>query len=247
MHKNTLAFVVIAALGGFIAGFWLANSINRSSALTAPAAPPAANQSTNWSGAATPNDDEELSDSEIAAKIAEADRNPGNFAFQRDLGISLYRYGAFKQRPDLLVDSARVLDRAAALKPDDFEVLVALGNARFDIGFMKKDSPSFEAARQVYKKALAIKPNEPDVTTDLGITYILQDPADYAKAEAELKKVTASNPTHDRSLQFLVRAYLGQKRIPEAKATLAKLSSLKPDNSAIPDLNKLVAAAEESR
>lgn len=239
MHKNTIAFVLVAAIGGFVAGFWLANSINRSAMFTPPAAQPAT--------AGSPQPDDELSDSEITAKVAEADANPGNFDFQRDLGISLYRYGAFKQRMDLLEQSARVLDRAASLKPDDFDVLVALGNARFDMGFLRKDSASFESAREIYKKALAIKPNEPDVTTDLGITYILQEPPDYQKAETQLKKVSDANPTHDRSLQFLVRAYLGEKRLPEAKATLAKLTALKPTNSAIPELNKLVAAAEENK
>lgn len=239
MHKNTIAFVLAAALGGFIGGFWLANSINRSAALPSAAAPPS-----NANTAATPQSGDELSDSEITAKIAEADRNPGNFTFQRDLGISLYKYGAFKQRTDLLAESARILERASSLKPDDFDVLVALGNAHFDLGFFKKDAASFEKSRQVYRKALAVRPNEADVTTDLGITYFLQEPPDYPKAEAELKKVSDANPTHDRSLQFLVRIYLGQKKITEAKAALSKLTTLNAQNQAIPELNKLVAEAE---
>jgi Flp pilus assembly protein TadD len=238
MHRNTFAFVIVAAIGGFVAGFWLANSINRS----APLAAPVSTQTAVPEG--IPAGDDELSDSEISAKIAEADRSPNNFEFQKELGISLYRYGAFKQRTDLLNEAARVLERASALKADDFDVLVALGNARFDIGFLRKDNASFDTARQIYRKALGLKPNEPDVTTDLGITYILQDPADYPKAEAELKKVAASDPTHDRSLQFLVRAYLGQQRVPEAKEALAKLKALRPTNSAIPELTQLVAAAE---
>lgn len=241
MHKNTIAFVLVAAVGGFIGGFWFANSLNRSAGL----APTLATQPSNTS-AATPGDDE-LTDAEITAKIAEADQNPNNFAFQRDLGISLYRYGAMKQRTDLLGESARILERAAGLKADDFDVLVALGNARFDIGFFRKDAASFEAARQIYRRALAVKPNEPDVTTDLGITYFLQDPPDYPRAEAELKKVADANATHDRSLQFLVRVYLGQKKLAEAKSALAKVVSINPKNQSIPELSKLVAEAEAGR
>ena len=62
MHKNTIAFVLAAALGGFIGGFWLANSINRSAALPSAAAPPS-----NANTASTPQSDDELSDSEITA------------------------------------------------------------------------------------------------------------------------------------------------------------------------------------
>lgn len=241
MRKNTIAFVLVAALGGFIGGFWLANSLNRSAGLSAPPA----NLPTNTG--AVPQADDELSDAEINAKVAEADANPENFAFQRDLGISLYRYGAFKQRVDLLEQSTRILDRASKLKSDDFDVLVALGNGHFDIAFFRKDAAAFETARQVYRKALVLKPAEADVTTDLGITYFLQEPPDYPKAETELRKVADANPTHDRSLQFLVRVYLGQKRLEEAKATLAKLNSINSKNQAIPELGKLIAEAEAGK
>lgn len=137
MHRKTLAFVIVAAVGGFIAGFWLANSINRSAATVAT--PPAANNSASNSPSAP-----DLTDAEIRAKIAEADKNPDNLTFQCDLGTSLYRYAAMKQDAALLADAARILERAAALDAKDFDVLVALGNAHFDIGFFKKTTSAFK-------------------------------------------------------------------------------------------------------
>lgn len=235
MHRNTFAFVIAAAVGGFIAGFWLANSINRTAA-PAAASLPAANTANN----SDQGSETELTVAEIREKIAEADRNPTNLTFQRDLGVSLYRYAAMKQDAALLNDAVRILERAVSLDAKDFDVVVALGNAYFDIGFYKKDVASFQKARDIYAKALAIKPGDADVTTDLGLTYFLQEPADNAKAAVELEKVSAAKPNHDRSMQFLVRVYLKLGRLADAERTLARLKSVNPNNSAIKELDGLV-------
>ncbi|HQZ98290.1 MAG TPA: tetratricopeptide repeat protein [Pyrinomonadaceae bacterium] len=238
MHKNTLAFVIVAAIGGFVAGFWLANSINRSAGTTTTSTAPAAN-----SGATTASPETELTDAEIKAKIAEADQSPGNLSFQRDLGISLYRYAAMKQNPELLGDAVRILERADSLKKDDFDILVALGNAHFDIGFFKKDVASFQRARDIYAKALAVRPGEPDVSTDLGISYFVQEPPDLDKAAAELERVSKGNPKHERSLQFLVQVYAKQKKVPQAEAAFAKLKAINPSSSALTELTAMISSA----
>src|SRR5580765_4295428 len=118
MHKNTVMFVIIAALAGFIGGFLLANSINRSemAALRANGTQPAASNS-NISQA---QDETELTPGEIRGKIAEADKNPTNFAFQKNLGVALYRYAAMKQDDNLLSEATRILDRAYSLNDRDF-------------------------------------------------------------------------------------------------------------------------------
>ena len=48
---------------------------------------------------------QELSDEEIKQKIAEADKNPENFNYQKNLGIGLYRYATIKQNPALAARS----------------------------------------------------------------------------------------------------------------------------------------------
>ncbi len=240
MHKNTFAFVVVAAIGGFVAGFWFANSINRSAGSVAPDQASNTNSSTVTQGS-----DTELSDAEIRAKITEADSNPRNLSFQRDLGVSLYRYAAMKQDIGLLSESARILERAKALDPRDHDVIVALGNAHFDIGFYRKDAASFQKARDIYLEALKLKPADADVATDFGLTYFLQEPPDYPKAQAQLEKVTSNNPDHDRSLQFLVRTYLKQNKLSDAEKTFAQLKSVNSNNQAIPELASLIEAQKE--
>lgn len=242
MHRNTIAFVIVAAIGGFVGGFWLANSINRSAANAPVAESKATPQPSTNSG------DSELSDRELAAKIAEADRNPTDFQYQKDLGISLYRYAAsVKKDPSLLADAQRILERARALKPNDHEVLVALGHAHFDIGYYRDDLASFQKAREVYAKALELEPTDADVATDVGISYFVQTPPDDEKAIAALTKVSTANPTHDRSLQFLVKAYIRQGKFADAEKALAKIKTINPSNKAIGELTAELSEAKTAK
>lgn len=242
MHRNTLAFVIAAAIGGFVAGFWLANSLNRSAV---NALGPQTVQQTAANSAASQNTGEtDLTADELREKIAEADRNPSIFAYQKDLGVGLYRYAAMKQNPTLLAESVRILERADSLNAKDFDVLVALGNGHFDIGFYKRDAASFQTAREIYARALELQPADPDVKTDFGLTYFLQEPPQYDKAAAELIKVSSANPNHSRSLQFLVQTYVKQGKLPEAEKALAKIRSINPSNPAIPELTSLISNAQ---
>lgn len=241
MDKNTVLIAAIALLAGFIGGFLLANSMNRAemNALRSSAPLTTSNSNTTTQPGA-----ETLSPEEIRAKIAEADNNPNNFGFQKNLGVGLYRYGAMKQDLDVLEQSVRILTRASALDPKDFDVLVSLGHAHFDVGYAKRDLKQFETARETYNKALAIRPNDPDVRADLGISYFVQPVPDLAKAAAELQKVAEADPRHDRSMQFLVEIYVKQNKLAEAEATLAKIKQINSANPAIPDLTSMINDAK---
>src|SRR6187551_2370736 len=117
MDKNTVMFVIIAALAGFIAGFVLANKLNGSemATLRAGVAQPAPPSNTAPAAPVGNRPEDTLSTEEIKAKIAEADKNPGNFSFQKDLGVALYKYGAMKQDESLLEEAVRILERARSI------------------------------------------------------------------------------------------------------------------------------------
>ena len=243
MQKNTIIFVVIAALGGFIGGFMLANSLNRSemSSLRSQNLQPKTGDNNTATAPSRPDD---LTADELRSKIAEADKNPGNFEFQKGLGTALYRYAAMKQDQALFQDALRILERANSLNARDFDVLVALGNTHFDLAFFKKDAVGFQKARDLYSKALEIRPADADVTTDLGLTWFLQNPPAYDKATAELQSVSDANPKHERSLQFLVQVYVKQNKLPEAEKTFEKLKAINPSNESIGELTSLIGAAK---
>ncbi|MFN0279730.1 MAG: tetratricopeptide repeat protein [Pyrinomonadaceae bacterium] len=238
MHKNTILFVIAALLAGFVGGFWLANSINRSAMKSGGSVPASSNSNSKQT-----KDESDLSDDEIKAKIAEGDKNPTNFAFQKELGVALYHYSVMKKDARLFPEAVRILNRANSLNAKDFDVLVTLGNAHFDIGFAEKSTAEFQKAREIYSKALDIKPGDADVQTDLGISYFVQEPPNYDKAAAELQKVSDANPKHERSLQFLVQALVKQNKIADAEKALAKLKSIDPGNRAIPELTTLISDA----
>ena len=132
--------------------------------------------------------DETLTEEEIDQKIKEADQNPDNFNFQKDLGIALYRYATMKQKVAMLNDVERLLTRANTINANDYDVLVVLGNAVFDIGYAEKSNDKFQRAREIYQKALKQKPDDIEVQTDLALTYFFSNPPDYPKAIEELNK-----------------------------------------------------------
>lgn len=231
-------FIWLSVLGvaiSFIGGFLLANALNRSEldSLRAENVRLKENQANSASG-------EDLTDEEIRQRIAESDQNPSNFSFQKNLGIALYRYAAMKKNADLLADVARILRRAHELNPKDYEILVALGNLHFDIGYFKKENEQFQKAREFYQKALEQRPNDVDVRTDLGLTYFLETPSGTEKAIAEFQKSLQENPKHEKTLQFLIQALLKEGKKDKAESYLAELKEINPNSPTLAEMEKEV-------
>ncbi|MBK7704798.1 MAG: tetratricopeptide repeat protein [Acidobacteria bacterium] len=239
---------IIGMIVSFSGGFLLANSLNRNeiSALqsqveqakknpapTSPTMPGSTNQA-----------EPQLSDAEIKQKIAEADSAPENTIFQRDLGAALYRYGGMKQDPGLISESVRLLKRVVEKDPKDYDALVLTGNALFDIAAMRKDSTGYAAARDYYKKALEIRPNDPEVLADYGSTYFLGQPIEIEKARTELQKALAADSSNERALQFLTQVYIKTGNKAEAEKTFAKLKSVNPSNPMLPTLTTQIATGQ---
>lgn len=183
-----------------------------------------------------------LSDVEIREKIAEAEKNPKSFGFQKNLGLGLYRYAMVKQDQDLLNEVAKLLKRAYDLNSDDYEVIVSLGNIYFDIGQIKNDAASNEKARKLYLKALEKNPKDINVRTDLGLTYLLNESTQAEKASAELEKSLELDPKNERALQYITQAEIKQGNIEKARNYLANLKKVNAQNQGIADLEKQIEA-----
>ena len=222
---------VLVVLISFIGGFLLANAFNRSE-LGELRAENARLKTERNATASQPD----LTPEEIKQRITEADKNPGNFSFQKNLGIALYRYAAMKKDADLLVETARILQRANELNPKDYEVLVALGNLFFDIGYIKKDSEKFGQSRAFYEKALVQRPGDGDVRTDYGLTFFFGNPPDNERAITEFQKSLDENPKHERALQFLIQAYLKAGKKGEAENYLAQLKQINPNAPSLSEI-----------
>lgn len=233
MNKSFVWISVLAVAIAFAGGFLMANALNRTELNSLKAE----NDRLKTASQAPANaEDQELTETEIKQKIAEADQNPDNFAFQKNLGIGLYRYATIKQNPELLLDVERILKRAYELNPKDQNVLVFYGNTLFDIGYAKKDNSKFEQARKIYTEALSQQPKDVDIQTDYGLTYFYETPPQDEKAIAELQKSLALKADHERSLQHLAQIYARQNKPVESQKYLAELKKVNPQNPVISQL-----------
>ena len=234
MRGKLVLFTLAGLTFGFILGFIIANSLNRSEInnLKADVANPTAPEQNSTN--------ETLSQEEIRAKIKEADDDPENLTYQKNLGLALYRYGAIKGDVDVIGEAARLLDRAAKLAPDDLDITVGLGNAWFDNGYIKKDNESLSKARSLYEKALVKKPNDADIRTDLAMTYFLETPPNDRKAIDEFKRSLALDAKNKRALQFVVQSYSRLGDRDNATKYLTILKETDPSNPSIAALSSQI-------
>jgi tetratricopeptide (TPR) repeat protein len=240
VNGKPILFIVVAGLAGLVAGFLLANTINRSELSTLRAE----NERFKTERANPQNASSDLTDEEIAATIARADQKPDDFATQRNIGVAIYRYGAIKKEASFIRQAIRLLDRASKLKPDDYDITLTLGNANFDVGTFENDNDALALARTHYSKALSTKPNDPDVLVDLALTYYLQTPPDLDSSVAEFRKALAADPKHEKTLQFMIQALLKQNKSAEASDLLQRLRTVNPQNESIDQLTSMIAAQQ---
>lgn len=241
MNSKVFWLSIIAVIISFIGGFILANGLNRAEMenLRAENARLQNSSNTNQLAAGTDQnaaDEISLSNDEIKQKIAEADQAPNDFEFQKKLGVSLYKYAAMKKDTALMTQAERILNRANQLNSKDYDVTVALGNLHFDIGFFKNDNDSYAKARKFYEAALNQKPGDVEIRTEIGMTYLLENPSDTKKAIGELQKSLEKDPKHEKSLYFLTQAFLKEGNDAEAEKTLAKLKEINPKTPSIEEV-----------
>ena len=81
-----------------------------------------------------------------------------------------------------------------------------------------------------------MRPNDVEVTTDLGLTYFLVDPPEDQKAVVEFQKSLKSNPKHEKTLEFMIQSLIRLNRLSEAETYLAQLRVADPSSDAIDGL-----------
>jgi len=244
MNVKAIWLSILAVILSFIGGFFVANALNKNELETLKVENN--RLKTNATNSTTVQSETSLSDEEIRQKITEADQNPDNLPVQKTFGKALYQYGAMKRDAKILVESARILNRAYQKNPADKDVALTLGHAYFDIGYYQKDNENLGKAREIYQKLLNDSPKDADIRNDLGITYYLQTPPDFEKAIAEMKKVLETNPKHEKSLLFLVQIYIKQQKTQEAESYLAKLKQINPNTPSLSEIQNQMAQTENA-
>ena len=120
--------------------------------------------------------------------------------------------------------------------PKDFEALVSLANANMMIS-------RFDAAQDLYARALAIQPKNLDLRTNLAIAYKYGGHADQALAE--LERNLTIDPKHDSTLFNLgFLYYFDLKDSAKALATWKKWLALYPSAPDAAEVTNRVAQIE---
>lgn len=127
--------------------------------------------------------------------------NPGNKTLIGAYGRALADVGQHKQAFD-------VLERAHTPDNPDWRILSAQGAVLDQLG-------RHEEAQRYYASALKIKPNEPSVLSNLGLSYALAK--DLPRGEATLRRAMAGNTSDPRVRQNLALVVGLQGRFNEAE------------------------------
>jgi cytochrome c-type biogenesis protein CcmH/NrfG len=120
--------------------------------------------------------------------------------------------------------------------PNDAEAVLKLANANYDI-------QNWDRARQLYSHYLTLRPDQPDVLTDLGITY--RNLGQFDQALDLFARAQQVSPDHWQSrFNAVIVLAFDKKDFARAETVLAELRQLQPGNA---EVERLAAAVEREK
>lgn len=219
MNRDNLLFATIGILVGFIAGYLMHEVMasRQPQRLTPELRAQLVGPGGETGGPAPAEGD-------AGAAPAEAPANPGVAAPAGGGGT-----GPAMQAIQELKD---YVDK----NPNDAKAVRRLADLNFDIS-------NWQRAQELYRRYLELQPNDPDVLTDLGISYRETKNFDAALKHFEQAKKVAPDHWQAYYNQVVVLAF-DLKKLDEANQVLAKLQQMQPGN---PDVEKLAGAVAKQR
>lgn len=230
MTTQKILYTVIGLIAGFFIGFVLANSLNRNAALQPAVAQNSSLPINNPSNpaAATSGSQNAAMMPEIAATLEKASQNPNDFEAQMKAGEIYLRIQQTEK-------AAEFFNRAATVYKDDFQQLSRLGGAFFDVR-------NFAEAEKYYLLALAKKPDDVDVRTDLASTFIERPNPDFDRAINEYQTSLKLNPKHENTLFNLAVAQIRKGDLESARQTAQEIEKLNPSSPLVGKLKERLDA-----
>ena len=232
MNKENILFGIVGLLLGLIIGFMFANNVNQKAAVQA--------QTTVKQNPNMPEGHPDISGNnpsqaalsmpQVQAAIDQATKEPNNFEAQMKAAEVNYQIEQYDK-------AIEFLKAANKLKPDDYPTVVNLGNTYFDNG-------NYTEAERWYAAALEKKPEDENVRTDLGLTFMFRDPPNYDRAIKEFETVLAKNINHPQALQNLTVAYTKKGNVAKATETVNKLEQVDPTNVSVAKLKDEIKKLE---
>jgi Flp pilus assembly protein TadD len=134
------------------------------------------------------------------------------------------------------MEQVQELSRYVQANPNDAEAVLQLANMNFGIG-------QWARAGELYNQYLKLKPESPDVLSDLGVTH--REQGRYDQALELFRRAQRLDPNHWQSLyNEIVVLGLDLRKYDEAAEVLRRLRQMQPGNS---DVERLAAEVERGR
>ena len=230
MNRENLLFSIIGVLFGYVVAFTFVVYFNQSA--PRPFAAPNASATAGGEESLPTNEVKERQRLQTAAEQAAqaAREDPQNFDAQKSAAEASLGAQDFEGAIDFLT-------RANQLRPDDYQTLVRLGHANSAAG-------RFDTAERWFRAALAKKPDDGDVRSELALTFFMREPPQPDKAVAELRRGLERNPAHVPTLHNLSLMLMQTRDYEGASATLDRLEKVEPGYERLPALR---AELEKSR
>lgn len=158
-------------------------------------------------------------------------RNPRDTALLGAYGKSLVEAGRFREAIDVLAN-------AHSPAAPDWRILSAQGSASAQLGEQAR-------AQSFYEAALKIRPNEPSLLSNLGLSYALSRNLDQAE---QTLRLAADQPGADARVRANLAMVLGLKgRFADAETLLRRDMSAEEAAANVASLRKLAAQPNRSR
>ena len=250
MNAQKIIFLAAGVALGFVAGFWLANGVNRGeqdklrSELTRLRAEAAKNEEARAARGAREGGEQTiptLTDEQLRAAVERADAAPSDAKLQQMSGQALYVYAREKNNAAILPDVVRILRRAHDIEPKNLTTTTMLGDALYLLAQTTGETRHLAEARKFYGQVLAEKPGEVYVRTSLGLTYFYDRPSDPRAAIREYRRALEIDARHEPTLQGLVAALAAAGEVGEAEKSLRLLEEVNASNPEIPNLRAQLA------
>jgi tetratricopeptide (TPR) repeat protein len=225
--KRQYVVGAIALLIAFWASFFWTRNVNKNGISASPS------RSGGVPGQAAGVGGQQAAMGDVQATIKKAKDNPGDPQAQIDAAKMEYQINR-------IPEAIEYLKQAHKDDPKDLNTTAIIASLYFD-------QKNYAESENWYKQALEIKPDEPELLTELGATYIERNPPEPDKAIGSIQAALKINPKDTHALAHLTEAYLLKKDAHSAEDALGRIKDAEPSNQMIATLQAQIDALKSGK
>lgn len=221
VSKNKYLFGLAGLALGFVVSFFWTQYYNRTQAVTVPAS-----QASGMPGA----QGGPPSMAAVQETIAKARNNPSDFMAQIE---AARLYDQIGMVPETISYMAKAYEINPA-ESDRYHIPPLIAQYYFE---QKK----YEDAEAWYRRAAALRPNEPELYVQIGASMIYKQSPEPAKALQELQSALRLSPKNSHALGHLIDAQILRKDARAAEEALDRLREAEPSSPKLATYQSLIA------